>query len=155
MRIVTVGPTDNPDDRHADIKPKPCLPYSNLFPLQPPPMCNDIGCPDGYEPIANAWEVECLGGECKVEQCCDAMCASYACPGYFVPIADAADVFCNGGVCTLQQCCDHNEVRRRCMYDRLPCLGVRESVELPRENIAILWLFQLVRCRIKTSIRSI
>lgn len=71
-------------------------------------MCNDIGCPDGYEPILSAWEVECTGGSCTVDQCCDAMCASFPCPDNFIPIEDAADVFCNDGVCTTEQCCDHH-----------------------------------------------
>lgn len=34
------------------------------------PFAHSIGCPGGYIPIPNAWEVEC-NGDCSVEQCCE------------------------------------------------------------------------------------
>ena len=73
------------------------------------PTCDEIACPDNYAPVENAWDVECRGGRCSVEQCCDAMCACFACPDNFVPIDDAVDVMCDDGECTKEQCCNRHD----------------------------------------------
>ncbi|CAM9861104.1 unnamed protein product, partial [Pylaiella littoralis] len=80
-----------------------------------PPMCNSIGCPNGYTPIDNACEVECSNGECGVDQCCKVVCAGYACPNNYTPIQDADEVLCTHGICTTVQCCDrHQNAGARC-----------------------------------------
>ena len=70
------------------------------------PVCSSIGCPDNYAPIANAGEVECEGGECTKEQCCEAMCACFACPENYTPIEEELYELCDGGECTKEQCCE-------------------------------------------------
>lgn len=34
--------------------------------------CDSMSCPDNRVLIANAHAVECIGGECNVDQCCEA-----------------------------------------------------------------------------------
>eukprot|EP00903_Cladosiphon_okamuranus_P022105 g20327.t1 len=68
-------------------------------------LCNSIGCPNGFQPIDKAWEVECRGGLCEVEQCCQAFCSSYPCPNRFQPISDASNTRCWDDDCKQEQCC--------------------------------------------------
>eukprot|EP00903_Cladosiphon_okamuranus_P018610 g17131.t1 len=68
-------------------------------------FCNSIGCPNGFQPIDKAWEVECYGGVCEVEQCCQAFCSSFPCPNGFQPISDASSTRCWGDDCSQEQCC--------------------------------------------------
>eukprot|EP00752_Nemacystus_decipiens_P010608 g9446.t1 len=66
--------------------------------------CNSIGCPDGFQPIPDAWTVEC-SGECSVDQCCEAFCSSVACPDGFTQVQDAGTIECSGD-CSADQCCE-------------------------------------------------
>ncbi|CAM9555397.1 unnamed protein product [Ectocarpus fasciculatus] len=78
-------------------------------------LCNSIGCPDGYTPIPNAWEVECTG-DCSVAQCCEAYCSYYACPDSYIPIDNANTTLCTNDDCTTEQCCVSGEDRSRGVY---------------------------------------
>ncbi|CAM9809762.1 unnamed protein product [Sphacelaria rigidula] len=72
----------------------------------PTAYCNSIGCPNKYVPIADAHTVECVGGECKVEQCCSLLCSSFGCAAGTNPIPYADTTSCENGVCTQELCCD-------------------------------------------------
>eukprot|EP00752_Nemacystus_decipiens_P002771 g2589.t1 len=69
-------------------------------------FCNSIGCPNGFQPIDNAWEVECENGVCEVDQCCQAFCSSFPCPDGFTPISYASTTRCYDDYCTQEQCCE-------------------------------------------------
>lgn len=71
-----------------------------------PALCNSIGCPDGFQPILDAMNVECHYDVCGVEQCCQTFCSSFPCPGGYIPIEDASSIPCNDQDCTREQCCD-------------------------------------------------
>ncbi|CAM9495754.1 unnamed protein product, partial [Sphacelaria rigidula] len=66
--------------------------------------CNSLGCPGGYIPVPNAWEVEC-GEDCSVELCCQAFCSGYACPSGFIPNPETSQRMCGEGGCNDEQCC--------------------------------------------------
>ena len=68
-------------------------------------FCNSIGCPNGFQPIENAWEIECYDGVCETDQCCQAFCSSFSCPTGMIPITSAPDIKCDDNVCSTEQCC--------------------------------------------------
>ena len=70
-------------------------------------LCNSIGCPGGFTPIDEAWLTECSGGDCTVDQCCEAFCSYYACPDNYIPVVDAANIQCDSD-CNTDQCCMYN-----------------------------------------------
>ncbi|CAM9317191.1 unnamed protein product [Ectocarpus sp. 13 AM-2016] len=88
------------DDRWNKCPPQPLPsgPHGKTY-------CNSIGCPGGYTPIPNAWEVECDDDSCEVSQCCEAYCSYYACPDSYIPIEDAGTTRCTDDDCTAEQCC--------------------------------------------------
>ncbi|CAN0435025.1 unnamed protein product [Pylaiella littoralis] len=71
-------------------------------------LCNSFGCPGGYIPIPEASVTECDGGDCTVDQCCQAFCSFYACPDGYIQVPDAGTIECDGGDCSTEQCCVDN-----------------------------------------------
>lgn len=106
-------------------------------------LCNSIGCPGGYTPIAEAWLVECGGGTCQVSQCCQASCSIHPCPSGSVLVVDASARECPDSGCTDRLCCDVCECLHmlRFVYTNLPSVFVASGsvtdgccVQLPKHS---------------------
>ena len=98
----------------------------SVEPIDGAVYCNFIGCPNGYTPIPNAWEVPCSSDPCEASQCCEAFCSYHPCPNNYVPVEDASEILCPTEGCNDDLCCTSGE---RPHWGRRPlnfgCFGLR------------------------------
>ena len=83
-----------------------CLVVRPHLLISDPVYCSEHKCTDGYIPIKNPAEMECMSGEWTKSQCCQRVCSSQDCPSRFSPKAESASIVCGENGWSTDLCCD-------------------------------------------------